>query len=94
MKATDSQHLSAASPDPTSAEPAADDPTDGQASAGPGAIGGPAAPMSNKGHAAPMSDEEEIRYSLTALGESALANANARGRGARFRGFGPCGAVA
>jgi hypothetical protein len=86
VKATDSQHLSAASPDPTSAEPAADDPTDGQASAAPGSIGGPAAPMS--------SDEEEIRYSLTALGESALANANARGRGARFRGFGPCGAVA
>jgi len=85
VKATDSQHPSAASPDPTSAKPAADDPTDGQASAGPGAIGG---------HAAPMSDEEEIRYSLTALGESALANANARGRGARFRGFGPCGAVA
>ncbi len=85
MKATDSHHPSTASPDPTNAEPTAEDPTNGPAGAGPGGIGGPAAPMS---------DAEEIRYSLTALGETALANANARGRGARFRGFGPCGAVA
>jgi hypothetical protein len=40
------------------------------------------------------SDLAEIRYSLTALGEAALAEADRIGRGPRFRGFGPCGAVA
>jgi len=39
-------------------------------------------------------DLAEIRYSLTALGEAALAEGGRRGRGPRFRGFGPCGAVA
>lgn len=39
-------------------------------------------------------DEVEIRYSLTALGELAVAQADRGGRGRRFRGFGPCGAVA
>jgi len=39
-------------------------------------------------------DLAEIRYSLTALGESALAERDRSGRGPRFRGFGPCGAVA
>jgi hypothetical protein len=38
-------------------------------------------------------DLAEIRYSLTALGEAALAE-DRPGRGPRFRGFGPCGAVA
>ncbi len=33
-------------------------------------------------------DAAEIRYRLTALGESVLGEAE---RGARFRGFGPCG---
>jgi hypothetical protein len=46
-------------------------------------------------HDASVSDDElEIRFSLTALGESAVAAADHRGRGRRFRGFGPCGAVA
>jgi hypothetical protein len=40
------------------------------------------------------SDLAEIRYSLTALGEAALAEGDDRGCGPRFRGFGPCGAVA
>ena len=45
-------------------------------------------------HDAAVSDDElEIRFSLTALGESAVS-ASDRGRGRRFRGFGPCGAVA
>jgi hypothetical protein len=39
-------------------------------------------------------DELEIRYSLTALGELAVAQSDRTGRGRRFRGFGPCGAVA
>jgi hypothetical protein len=39
-------------------------------------------------------DELEIRYSLTALGELAVAQGDRSGRGPRFRGFGPCGAVA
>jgi hypothetical protein len=39
----------------------------------------------------PEDDEAaEIRYSLTALGEAVLAER----RGKRFRGFGPCVAVA
>ncbi|MFY9780334.1 MAG: hypothetical protein WAJ85_07475 [Candidatus Baltobacteraceae bacterium] len=39
----------------------------------------------------PEDDEAaEIRYSLTALGEAVLAER----RGKRFRGFGPCAAVA
>jgi hypothetical protein len=46
-------------------------------------------------HDASVSDDElEIRFSLTALGESAVAASDHRGRGRRFRGFGPCGAVA
>jgi hypothetical protein len=43
--------------------------------------------------AAPGPEEDEaaeIRYSLTALGEAVLAER----RGKRFRGFGPCVAVA
>ncbi|MGP6158931.1 MAG: hypothetical protein ACLPYS_15725 [Vulcanimicrobiaceae bacterium] len=43
--------------------------------------------------ACPDQDEDEaaeIRYSLTALGEAVLAER----RGKRFRGFGPCVAVA
>ena len=36
-------------------------------------------------------DEAEIRYSLTALGEAAVIEAASR---KRFRGFGPCMAVA
>ena len=39
-------------------------------------------------------DVAEIRYSLTALGESVLAEEDRRERGGRFRGFGPCIAVA
>ena len=39
-------------------------------------------------------DELEIRFSLTALGELAVAQGGRGGRGRRFRGFGPCGAVA
>ncbi len=39
-------------------------------------------------------DELEIRFSLTALGEVAVAAGDRGGRGRRFRGFGPCGAVA
>jgi hypothetical protein len=40
---------------------------------------------------APQDDEAaDIRYSLTALGEAVLAER----RGKRFRGFGPCAAVA
>jgi len=39
-------------------------------------------------------DAAEIRYSLTALGEAALGHDPRRGRGSRFRGFGPCVAVA
>jgi hypothetical protein len=39
----------------------------------------------------PREDESaEIRYSLTALGEAVLAER----QGKRFRGFGPCAAVA
>lgn len=38
-------------------------------------------------------DADEIRYSLTALGEAALDEHRAV-RGELFRGFGPCGAVA
>jgi len=38
-------------------------------------------------------DADEIRYSLTALGEAALARSEVK-RGTRFRGFGPCAAVA
>jgi hypothetical protein len=38
-------------------------------------------------------DVAEIRYSLTALGEAALAEDRTT-RGELFRGFGPCGAVA
>jgi hypothetical protein len=46
-------------------------------------------------HDASLSDDElEIRFSLTALGESAIAAGDRGGRGRRFRGFGPCGAVA
>jgi hypothetical protein len=43
--------------------------------------------------AIPVPEEDEaaeIRYSLTALGEAILAER----RGKRFRGFGPCVAVA
>jgi hypothetical protein len=36
----------------------------------------------------------EIRYSLTALGESVLGDERAGRRKKRFRGFGPCRAVA
>jgi hypothetical protein len=39
-------------------------------------------------------DADEIRYSLTALGEAVLAEEGRRTRGPRFRGFGPCVAVA
>jgi hypothetical protein len=39
----------------------------------------------------PGDDEAEIRYSLTALGEAAVGEAASR---KRFRGFGPCMAVA
>ena len=35
----------------------------------------------------PSDDFEEIRYSLTALGEAAVSE---RSRAPRFRGFGPC----
>jgi hypothetical protein len=42
----------------------------------------------------PNDDADEIRYSLTALGEAALAEEARRTRGRRFRGFGPCIAVA
>ena len=35
----------------------------------------------------PCDDAEEIRYSLTALGEAAVSE---RSRPPRFRGFGPC----
>jgi hypothetical protein len=35
----------------------------------------------------PNDEPEEIRYSLTALGEAAVLE---RKRGPRFRGFGPC----
>jgi hypothetical protein len=46
-------------------------------------------------HDAAVSDDElEIRFSLTALGEVAVAAGDRGGRGRRFRGFGPCGAVA
>ncbi len=38
-------------------------------------------------------DAAEIRYSLTALGEAALAEGAGNRRRPRFRGFGPCGAV-
>lgn len=56
-----------------------------------------ASPRSEHGRVADddaESDLAEIRYSLTALGEAALAEGEHRGRGPRFRGFGPCGAVA
>ena len=46
------------------------------------------------GTAVESDDELEIRFSLTALGELAVAHGDTRGRGRRFRGFGPCGAVA
>ena len=39
-------------------------------------------------------DEAEIRFSLTALGELAVARSDRAPRGRRFRGFGPCRAVA
>ena len=46
-------------------------------------------------HQPAVSDDElEIRFSLTALGEVAVAAGDRGGRGRRFRGFGPCGAVA
>jgi hypothetical protein len=35
----------------------------------------------------PSDDADQIRYSLTALGEAAVAE---RSRRPRFRGFGPC----
>jgi len=38
-------------------------------------------------------DEADIRYSLTSLGESAVTRSDRATRG-RFRGFGPCRAVA
>jgi len=37
-------------------------------------------------------DEADIRYSLTSLGEVAVARSGGTGRGRRFRGFGPCAA--
>jgi hypothetical protein len=39
-------------------------------------------------------DAADIRYSLTALGEAVLAGEPRRTRGTRFRGVGPCTAVA
>jgi hypothetical protein len=39
-------------------------------------------------------DVADIRYSLTALGEAVLTDADAKRRRRRFRGFGPCVAVA
>ncbi len=44
--------------------------------------------------AEPMDDDLEIRYSLTSLGELAVARGDRGSRGPRFRGFGPCVAVA
>ncbi len=54
-----------------------------------------AAELAAPAHDDALSDDElEIRYSLTALGELAVAATDRNGRGRRFRGFGPCGAVA
>jgi hypothetical protein len=38
----------------------------------------------------PNDEPDEIRYSLTALGEAIVSE---RRRGPRFRGFGPCAGV-
>jgi hypothetical protein len=54
-----------------------------------------AAEITTLAHDASVSDDElEIRFSLTSLGEVAVAAGDRGGRGRRFRGFGPCGAVA